>query len=91
MNKYVRGPRPRRARAIRLLVYAHHSPIICFLGNVTRWFELVQRHHPPPTVMKTMFRKMPGGGGKPFPVQVPLKLKFISQVGLISQLVAAVV
>jgi len=47
---------------------------------LNKWFELVQRHHPPPTVMKTMFRKMPGGGGKPFPVQVPLKLKFISQI-----------
>ena len=49
-----------------------------WLGN--RWFELIQRHHPPPSTTKTIFRKAIGGGGKGIPVQVPLKMKFISQV-----------
>lgn len=49
-------------------------------GRLNAWLQLVLRHHPPPSVSRTVSWKRVGGTGTAKVTSVPLRLKYATQV-----------
>lgn len=73
------SPRPRpEVKCVSVhQFHGYEHSIATLFSDLSRWYELLKRHHPPPN--QTITRRIPGSQ-KTFTTQIALKIKFITQV-----------